>query len=104
MERQKRKPVPGKNSNKRIRRAVKVNDSEIFSSTTYNHQSTTNNFCPHCAGNSFEDLQGVLETGLCIACEHEKTAWLIQKYQADEEAREKKKFAPIEPGHKKKNT
>jgi len=110
METRKRKQIPGAHRTKSIHRNVEISSiatpppSEKFlQSTIINLQSTIYSTCPHCAGNSFEELEGVLETGLCVECEHEKTAWLIQKYTADEEARKKKKFSLIEPERKRKH-
>jgi len=111
METRKRKQIPGAHRSKRVQRNVKADTQKQPSqpkadpplAETIHNQRTTLNLCPHCAGNSFEDLQGVCETGLCVECEHEKTAWLIQKYQADADARKKKKFALIEPGRKRKH-
>ena len=110
MERKKRKQIPGAHRTKSIHRAVKVNSEKIhqpadkFIPSTINHQtSSIYNTCPHCAGIPFETIVGICEDKVCPDCEHKKTAWLIQKYQADEEARKKKKFAPIEPGRKRKH-
>lgn len=96
MESTKRKPVLGKSSRKSIRRIVENDSNKIFSSTTVNHIRSTFNTCPHCAGIPFETIVGICEDKICPDCEHKKTAWLIQKYQAQIDARKKKKFAPVE--------
>ena len=91
MEARKRKQIPGKNNNKSVCGNVETQNENIFTATSINHQRKTLNFCPRCAGNSFEDLQGVLETGLCVECEHEKVDWLIAKREAQIEARKHRK-------------
>jgi len=111
MERRKRKSIPDKNSGKRVRENVQADVLEIHQTSNISHQtfvinhqkSSIYNSCPHCAGIPFETIIGLCEDRICPDCEHKKTAWLIQKYQADEEARKKKKFAPIEPERKRKH-
>jgi len=94
MEARKRKQISGKNSSKGVRRNVNAACKDDFQPSTINYEkSSIYNTCPHCAGNSFEDLRGVCETGLCVECEHKKIDWLIAKRQAQIKALKKKRPA-----------